>query len=201
MRDVCELLCIAQRRPHPQDHGAGNSCKKRSSDNGSLGCVNQSRFLERQHGDKHRSIFTPAFAKANSGITTNAEKLCNPCSSLRTGAVTAPLARSSANTVSCCPLLVKTTKSPVSVRSNLSSSERACLENSTAFMRECVGMVKASATPAIVACTPETCTKHHRTTPTSRYGHRRRIPIRLNPINTSSVTAAPPSALQTIACE
>ena len=102
-----------------------------------------------------RSILTPAFANAKSGITTNAEKLCNACSSLSIGAVRLPLARSSAKTVSCCPLLVKTTKLPVSVRSNPSSSERASLENSSALMRERAGMVKARATPAIVACTPE----------------------------------------------
>ena len=102
-----------------------------------------------------RSILTPAFANANSGITTNAEKLCNACSSLSIGEVTLPLACSSAKTVSCCPLLLKTAKSPVSVRWNLCSSERASLENSRALIRERGGIVNARATPAIVAWTPE----------------------------------------------
>src|SRR5437879_4779995 len=59
------------------------------------------------------------------------------------------------NNASCCPLLVKTRKSPVSLRSKSPSSERASRENSTALIRVFVGIVNASATPAIVACTPE----------------------------------------------
>lgn len=89
----------------------------------------------------------------------------------------------------------------ITVRSNWSSSERASLVSSAALMRECAGIVKARATPAIVACTPEPWTKYHSTTPPGRYGHRWRTPITLNPINTSSVTAATPRALQTIASE
>ena len=40
---------------------------------------------------------------------------------------------------------------------------RASRENSTALICVCVGIVKASATPATVACTPDSCTKYHRT--------------------------------------
>ena len=39
---------------------------------------------------------------------------------------------------------------------------RALAENSTALMRVLVGIAKASNTPAIVACTPDSCTKNQR---------------------------------------
>jgi hypothetical protein len=60
----------------------------------------------------HRQFNFHSRVKANGGVTTKAEKLCNACSSLRTGAVALALARSSANNASCCPLLVKTRNVP-----------------------------------------------------------------------------------------
>ena len=38
------------------------------------------------------------------------------------------------------------------------------------FTRDPVGIVNASSTPAIVACTPDISTQNHSTTPTARYG-------------------------------
>src|SRR6266436_382794 len=66
-----------------------------------------------------RPMATPAFANANSGITTNAEKLWSAVSSLRIGAVTPSLACLSATSASCCRSLVRTRKSRVSPRLKL----------------------------------------------------------------------------------
>src|SRR5215510_1869347 len=52
--DFCELVIIAQRSVHPQQYCAGNSRKKRTSDNASLRCVNQRCVLKRHHGNKQR---------------------------------------------------------------------------------------------------------------------------------------------------
>ena len=38
------------------------------------------------------------------------------------------------------------------------------------FTRDPEGMVNASSTPAMVACTPDMYTQYHSTAPTSRYG-------------------------------
>ena len=95
-------------------------------------------------------IVMPALANANSGMMTNAESVCSGCSRRSSGAITPLLASPRENSASCCPLLVSVSRSPVSVRSNSSSSLRASAENSAALMRVRVGMVSASATPAMV---------------------------------------------------
>ena len=63
---------------------------------------------------------TPALASANTGITTKALTPCSACSRRSSGAVTASLADSRACSASCWPLLVMTSRSPVSVRSKSS---------------------------------------------------------------------------------
>src|SRR5215475_6728477 len=50
--DFCELITIAYRSGRPQHHSPGNSSKKGARDDASFGCVNQSRIVERQHGNE-----------------------------------------------------------------------------------------------------------------------------------------------------
>src|SRR5262249_30331763 len=52
MWDFCELVNIAQRSACPQHQRPGNSGKKGSSANASFSCVDQSRVVERQHGNE-----------------------------------------------------------------------------------------------------------------------------------------------------
>lgn len=91
---------------------------------------------------------TPAFASANSGITTNATHGRSACSIRRAGARTPSQARSSECTASSrC--------AASSAASNCSRTSSLRARKSARSIRARAGIAVASSRPAIVACTPE----------------------------------------------
>ncbi len=66
-------------------------------------------------------------------------------------------------------------------------------------MRVRVGMVSASATPAMVEWIPDWCTKNHSTTPSTRYGVSHMTRIMFSATSPPSARAANPRAVPSTA--
>ena len=113
---------------------------------------------------------TPALVSANSGSAAKYTHGCRRCSKRIAGGTTWRDTRLRLLTVWRYFSWASTGVSG----SNASRARCTCSPDQSMklcrFTRDPVGIVNASSTPAIVACTPDISTQNHSTTPTARYG-------------------------------
>ncbi len=112
-----------------------------------------------------------AFASANSGSTTKVVNGCSACSMRCNGEAMNAEHLPISYAWLCCTSSSSTCAAGSSADSMALSRSRLKFTKSSAGIFARVGIVNATSTPAIVACTPEFRKQNHTATPTSAYGN------------------------------